>query len=426
MLTKNFQSKFVRNVIVVASGTAGAQAITMAFAPFITRIYGPEAFGLLGTFMAILAVATPIAALTYPIAIVLPKSDDDARGLARLSTGIAFFMAVLLAVIILLAGKQIAELLNVTQISAFLLLIPLAMFFSALQQIMQQWLIRKNQFSVTARVAVSQSLILNSSKIGAGLYNPVGAVLIILATLGSALYAVQLWFGAQKWAGKDGKIIPKPSGKTSLSELAYIHRDFPYYRAPQVFLNAASQSIPVLMLASLFGPASAGFYTLASTVMGVPSKLVSGSVGDVLYPKFAEAKQNQANIYKIILKSTIMLLLIGGLPFGIVALAGPWLFEKAFGLEWRIAGEYARWLSLFFLLNFVNRPSVVAIPVLEMQGSLLVYELFSAGIKIVGLLIGFYVFNSEIIAVALFSITGCFAYALLILSVLLYSREIKV
>jgi O-antigen/teichoic acid export membrane protein len=65
----------VRNVTIVASGTAGAQVITMAFAPLITRLYGPEAFGLLGTFVAILGIVTPLAALTYPIAIVLPKSD---------------------------------------------------------------------------------------------------------------------------------------------------------------------------------------------------------------------------------------------------------------------------------------------------------------------------------------------------------------
>lgn len=71
---------------VVATGTAGAQAITMGFAPIITRLYGPEAFGLLGTFSAILAVLTPMAALTYPIAIVLPKDHADAKGLAKLST----------------------------------------------------------------------------------------------------------------------------------------------------------------------------------------------------------------------------------------------------------------------------------------------------------------------------------------------------
>jgi O-antigen/teichoic acid export membrane protein len=94
-ISRTYKSKFVRNVAVVASGTAGAQAITMAFSPIITRLYGPEAFGLLGTFMAIVAVVTPLAALSYPIAIVLPKEDIDARGIAKLSAYIAVCIAAL-------------------------------------------------------------------------------------------------------------------------------------------------------------------------------------------------------------------------------------------------------------------------------------------------------------------------------------------
>ena len=70
-IKKLTQSKFIRSVVLVAGGAAGAQAITMAFAPIITRFYGPEAFGLLGTFTAILGIVMPIAALSYPIAIVL-------------------------------------------------------------------------------------------------------------------------------------------------------------------------------------------------------------------------------------------------------------------------------------------------------------------------------------------------------------------
>ena len=63
-----FQSKFFRNVILVASGTVGARAITMAFSSIITKLYGPEAFGLLGAFVAVLAIVMPIAALSYPVA----------------------------------------------------------------------------------------------------------------------------------------------------------------------------------------------------------------------------------------------------------------------------------------------------------------------------------------------------------------------
>ena len=413
------QSKFVRSVILVATGTAGAQALTMAFAPIITRMYGPEAFGLLGTFMATLGIVTPISALAYPIAIVLPKSDDDAKGLAKLSFRIALFMALALSVILLFASKQIAALLGMQAIAAFMLLIPLAMFFSALQQIMQQWLIRKKQFKVTARIAVSQSLILNSSKVGIGWFWPVGSVLIILATLGNALYAVQLWFGAKKWADKDGRIDKPAESKVDLKALAYKHRDFPYYRAPQVFINALSQSLPVLMLASFFGPASAGFYAIGRTVLGIPSTLIGQAVADVFYPKIAEAANRNENLYRPILKATLALAGVGIVPYGVVFLFGPSLFSFVFGEEWRVAGEYARWLSAWSYFGFMNRPSIAALAVLNMQRFFLVYEVVSLILRAASLYIGFAVLNNDLQAVILFSISGVILnFALIFLTLL--------
>ena len=56
----------MRSVAVVTSGNAGAQAITLASAPFITRLYGPEAFGVLGAYMAVVTIASPVVALAYP------------------------------------------------------------------------------------------------------------------------------------------------------------------------------------------------------------------------------------------------------------------------------------------------------------------------------------------------------------------------
>src|SRR5699024_644971 len=121
MIERLLNSHFVRNVALVATGTAGAQAITMAFYPAITRLYGPEAFGMLGTFTAALAIVTPIAALTYPIAIVLPKKDDDARGIAKLSLLLAFFISLAVAVVLLFWGQAIARLLYLQAIAPYLL-----------------------------------------------------------------------------------------------------------------------------------------------------------------------------------------------------------------------------------------------------------------------------------------------------------------
>ena len=144
-ILKLSKKPFVRNVATVATGTAAAQAIGIAFSPLITRLYGPEAFGLLGTFMALVAVLTPIAALCYPIAIVLPKKDEDARALVKLSFYISLGIALLVTILLLIGGDWLLAMVGAEAISAFKFLIPLNLLFAVWLQVAQQWLIRKKQ-----------------------------------------------------------------------------------------------------------------------------------------------------------------------------------------------------------------------------------------------------------------------------------------
>jgi O-antigen/teichoic acid export membrane protein len=414
------KSKFVRNVAIVATGTAGAQAITMAFAPVITRLYGPEAFGMLGTFMAILGVLTPIAALTYPIAIVLPKSDADAKSLAKLSAILALVIAAVTAIVLLVAGGWIAEALSLGAIAGFLLLIPIAMVFSAYQQILTQWLIRKKQFKITARVAVIQALTINSAKAGVGWFHPVGAALIVIATIGHALHAALLWSGIRS---RETAHPNQDESTGTIRELAKRHRDFPLFRAPQVALNGLSQSLPILMLASFFGPAAAGFYTLGRTVMGVPSALIGGAVGDVFYPRIAEAANNKEKLFSLVLKATAALAAVGFLPFFIVIAFGPWLFSFVFGAEWRDAGEYARWIALWMYFMFMNSPCNKTIPILKVQGLYLFFTVFTILIRLAGLTVGYLVFSSDLVAIAIFGASGAVINIALISIVLVLSKR---
>ncbi len=401
---QTYKSRFVRNVVLVASGTAGAQAIAMAFAPVITRLYGPEAFGILGTFMAIVAVVTPVAALTYPVAIVLPKNDSDARGIARLSAYIAIGMATLVAIALLMFGDSIVELLRIQEISSYILLIPLVILFAAWLQINQQWLIRKKQFMVKARVAVVHAFIINGAKSGIGFFRPVAAVLIIVSTIGCALHALLLSIGARKANASFGE--PMGSQKTPIWEQAKNHYDFPVYRAPQVLINAVSQSLPILMLAAFFGPASAGFYTLCRKLLGMPSTLIGSSVKDVFYPRIAEAAHRGEYLTRLIVKATLSIAAVGVVPFGLVFVFGPWLFGIVFGVEWVAAGDYARWSALLAFFALINRPSVASIPVLKLQGFFLVYEIASIVLRLFFLFIGFYLLNNDVAAVMLFSLAG--------------------
>lgn len=421
-INRFIHKKFVRNVFIVASGTAMAQVITMAFSPVVTRLYGPEAFGLLGVFTSLLAVLTPLAALTYPLAIVLPTNDNDAKKIGHLSAYIAVVISVLLVVILATVGDRLLSLLNAEALGFLAFLLPLAILFTAFVQIFQQWLIRKNQFSITARVAIYQSFLLNCFKVGFGFFYPIGGVLVALATLGHFLNSGLLFFGVKRTHLNNHCNKSKKTEffkKKDLWKTAKRHHDFPLYRAPQVFINAGSQSLPLLMLSSLFGPATAGFYALCRSVLAMPTQLVSKSVGDVFYPRIVEAKQKGERLDILVIKATFGLVLIGIIPFGSIIAFGPWLFTFAFGADWVSAGTFARWLAIMMFFFFINKPSVVTVPVINRQGGLLIYEFFSTGTKILAIYVGAVLFNDAVLAVALFSASGAVAYICLIIWVVI-------
>lgn len=395
---------FVRNVLVVATGTAMAQIIYMALSPIITRLYGPEAYGLMGAFMAIVLIISPVAALTYPIAIVLPKRVEDARSLIFLSFLISAASSIFLTLILLLFYQQIIDLFQLKTLSPFLLLLPAVVLFSGSLQIAEGWLIRTKQFKVTAKVAVLHALILQGSMVLVGLLYAEAAVLIVLSVLAimirSALMfklsqkplRLQLEFGLER--------------RIELKKTAIRYKDFPVYRAPEVFIDAISLGLPVLLLASFFGPAAAGFYSIGYTVLLIPSQLIGKSVGDVFYPRISDAANNGENMSELIKKATYYLAGAGVLPYVIVIAFGPALFSFVFGTEWVVAGEYARWIALWSFFKFLNKPSMTALPALSAQAFNLYSTIITLIVRIVALAIGYYTFESDLIAIALFSITG--------------------
>lgn len=412
---------FVRNVIVVATGTAMAQIVYMALSPIITRLYGPEAYGLMGAFMAIVIIIGPVAALTYPIAIVLPKKDEDAQWLMRLSFLISIISAILLILVLALFYRQIVNLFDLENLSPFLFLLPFVALFSGTLQIAESWLIRTKQFKITAKVTVLHALILQGGMVLIGLFYPYAAVLIVLSAFAIGLRAAMMIGFSQKF--EYIKFNLKLENRTEIKKTAIHFKDFPIYRAPEVFIDAVSLGLPVILLASFFGPASAGFYSIGYTVLSIPSQLIGKSVGDVFYPRISDAANNGERMTDLIKKATYYLGLAGILPYLIVIVFGPSLFSFVFGAEWLMAGEYARWIALWSFFKFLNKASVTALPALSAQAFQLYSTIITLVARITALAIGYYVFASDLIAIALFAITGSIANIVFIAITLHISKK---
>jgi O-antigen/teichoic acid export membrane protein len=421
-LLKLSKQPFIRNVFIMATGTATAQLIAVVLSPIITRLYGPEAYGIMGVFISIIAIITPIAALTYPIAIVLPKNDSEAKGLIRLSLYITSLIAIVLTLILLLFDNKLIELFQIDDVASFLYLIPLVVIFSGYLQVLQQWLIRTKQFSITAKVSFLHALIFHGSMVAVGIFNPVATVLVVMTTLSNGIKAFMLFIFTRLSNYQHFSIREKKGEKIPLIKIAEKYNDFPKYRAPEVLINAASQSLPILLLTIFFGPASAGFYSIGRTVLGAPSQLIGLSVGDVFYPKINQAANDGKELSSLIRKATVILGLIGVIPFGTVIVFGPWLFSFVFGENWLIAGEYARWIAIWSFFVFINIPSIRTLPVLSAQAFHLKFTAILLITRIIALAIGYFIFASDIVAIALFGITGAILNIWLILITLKISK----
>ncbi|MGP4074846.1 lipopolysaccharide biosynthesis protein [Halobacillus sp. K22] len=412
-LLKLFQKKIVKNIMVVASGAATAQIITFLLIPVITRIYGPEAFGLMGSFQAIIIVLMPVAALTLPIAIVLPTKRAEAISIINTSLKIIFLVTILTLAILLLFNNQIVEILQAHEIESFFYLIPIAICMAGCSQIMRQWLIRNKKFKLIAKATIYQPVISHGGMIVVGLYYPTASVLVFFTAIKSGLIAVIMYYNTRRI--NDSSNFRFNESSLSFKQVIKKYIDFPKYRSPQVLLNAVAQNFPVLLLASLFGPASAGFFTLGRTAMSIPVQLIGKSIGDVFYPRFTEAYNKKEDFLKLLIIATNSLFWVGLLPFGVIFLYGPSIFSLVFGSDWYVAGEYSRWLAVWLLFGLANRPSVQALPVLAAQKFHLNFTIISTVIRICALFIGFYLFSSDIIAIALFSLVGGILNIVLIL-----------
>lgn len=416
-----YKSALFRNIAVAVTGTTSAQAITMIFSPLVARIYGPDAFGILGTFSALVAVMTPLVALSYPIAIIIPKEDNEAAKILYLSVLITLTAVSGITLILLTLKKWYVPILSLQKIEGYLLLLPLALAFGVSVQIFQHWFIRKKHFKVNAQASVIHALFVNLTKVISGLFWPLAGVLIAVTVIGSAVHGFILVLVSKnktiQWR------IQWP-GLNELKEVGWKYYDFPLFRTPQAFLNAISSNLPIIMLTAFFGPVEAGFYVLCRRVLKIPTQWIGKSVGDVFYVRVNEAINKKEDVRKLLVKASIYLATVGFVPFVLVVLFGPNIFKIIFGTHWLHAGEYARWLAIWLFFAYVNKPVVAAIPSLGLQGFFLLFEIVSISIRAGSLLLSYYLFRTDLIAIKTFSAAGAISNIVLILSIVMASKTV--
>ncbi len=416
------KSQFVRNVAVMAGGTAAAQAITIGVLPVITRLYAPDALGLLGVFNSVVVLLTPLACLGYHIAIVIPKSDHDARGLVRLSLRLATGFSAVIAVLLVFTHAPLASVLGFGASGGYLLLIPVVVLTASVGGTLSQWLVRADRFWALQTVSVTHSGFKAGAKAALGFLWPTGIVLIAVNAVARVLKA--LWFLVVTRRDVWG---PKPlrgdtHSMTDTRRLAREYRDFPTYQLPKALAARLGEAAPTLVLTALFGPAFAGFYALAHLIVKLPSKLMAQSISKVYRSRAAKMVHAGNNVSRDIARTTAVLLLLGVVPYGVIIGSGPPIFALIFGADWVVAGHAARWLAVWYVFHVAVSPGSQALIVTRHLPFRLMWTVSANGAKIGALAAGGIVTGDPIAAIAAYAMASIGADVVLVLAALWKTR----
>ena len=344
------------------TGTTIAQAIPLAISPILTRIYSPEDFGVFALFFAISSIFGSIVNARYELAILLPKKDEDAINVFALGFVVTSIISLFLLIIIVLFHDYFVIHLGSKEMEGWLYLVPVAVFFTGLFNILNYFNTRKKMYKDIASATIIKSIIMSICQLSIG-FLKTGASGLISGLLFSQIFANMRLL---KNIIKDKILISKIS-KVKMMALAKKYKDFPKFSMPAALLNILSHQLTNIFISLFYSVATLGFYSLVQRTLGMPSALIGNSIGQVFFQEATKERQKTGNAI-ITFNHTVKKLIIIGIPsFGILFLIVEDLFAFVFGEDWRIAGSYARIVMPLFAIRFVVSTISTIITVFEQQ-----------------------------------------------------------
>lgn len=417
-LSKNRKdTSFLSDVLTLTGGTTFAQILTILSVPILTRLYGPEDFGVWTLYISIASVVGIISCLRYEYSIMLPESDEEAINLLGLSFLIVSGTSFSIIPIIWCFKETIVDLFNSPQIVDYLWLVPPFVFVNGLFLALNNWNSRTKLFKRLSFSRISSSLSTTLTQIAMGLAEKISYGGLITGSLIGQFIATSV-LGGQIW--KDDKNLIKKSLKWSkIYEGSIRYRNFPLIDTWSALMNSVSWQLPAFLLSMFFTPTVVGFYSLGFRLLQLPMNFIGSSISQVFFQRASEARLD-GTLDSLVENIFRLLVIIGMFPILILTIIGSDVFTVVFGDTWAEAGVYAQILSLWAFVWFISSPLSTLYLVMEKQQFGLKYSSFNLITRFISLIIGG-LLGSARVALILFSISGILSYGYLCLKMMFYS-----
>lgn len=346
-----FQKEAIRNFLKIFSGAVFVQVLALALSPLYARLFTPEDFGLAALYLSIFSVVSVLATARYEQAIMLPRSDTDARSLFWLVQMLAWGFSIIVLIVVAVFGGQIATISGNARLEFWLWILVPGIVMYALSQSCMYYANRTKQFGIIAQNTIVQGITLNGVRMISGfLRSPVNGLLIgHIAAQIVATFQIS-WRNRKLLAGIGTASIG------SMVAQAKAYAAYPKYNMILNFTNNLSGALPVLLFTRGFSAEAAGLFAFGYTFIFRPLTTFSQSLSQVLSQQIIEYHNQGKPILVALQKLLKRQFYVGIIPFLMLALLAPTIFKWFFPPDFHLAGIFIRVLTPWFFMVYLTSP----------------------------------------------------------------------
>jgi O-antigen/teichoic acid export membrane protein len=414
VIKRIIKDDFAKQVMVLVSGATIAQAISFFSSLATSRLFTPEAFGILGFYLSALGISGVLANGKYDLGIVVVKDNAAARHLVRLCIVLLFLFSLLLTLFGLFAFYY-AEYIGISEDKVqWMPYLGLGVFLAGYANVMYMFYTRLKKFRALTVARILESLGLNGLAIA---FSFLGSSGLLIGCLASYLLSILYYEYHLQKLTKDTDYSPKPSsGLKALYPLAKQYINFPKYNIFLSFLEMLQTQSVYLLGFLWFSTSILGWFQFAMRILQVPLFLVVKPIGNVFLAKAADQIKHETPLLPLV-HSTIMSTFVLALPIALILfLLGPTLFAFLFGESWRSAGTICSIMSVWMVIDMIRVP-VSQIPVLlGQQKQMVIWTSLGTLVTLVSILVAGVFYSTAIVpAFAIITSGQCLFAGLVIL-----------
>ena len=416
------EGSFIQNITYTISGNAYGILLQLIFSPILARIYSPEAYGVFGLYMAVVANISMFSLLMLPNAFVIPEKEREFSRLLQLTLFLTIFSSLVVSIAFVFFGQNIARLFDHDGVQWWYYLVGPTVFLLGIIQINSNWIVRLKLFKKTVKVGFVTGLAGRIFNLLYGILSKGSSIGLVIGEITGKLFGLFLQIKVIIGASYNS-LFKSWSYKKMIWALKEF-RNYPLFLLPGNYINLLAGQLPIFLFASSFGFEMVGFYTFSLAMLDMPLRLFGNAISPVFTQKAAETQNTNPERVGSITKDAFLKLLLAGLiPFGLLSAFGDYIFVFVFGNNWQMAGTICRLLSVFYLFRLAVSPISSVLAIIRKEK----YGLINSGLifllRVISLYIGIYIINDVLITIALFSLAGIIAIFVLVFIIFSFLKQ---